>query len=45
MHKQEAESIGGLMTLQLTTIANSMPFLLMLLILLIRPAGLMGDRQ
>jgi branched-subunit amino acid ABC-type transport system permease component len=33
------------MTLQLTTIANSMPFLLMVLILLIRTAGLMGDRQ
>jgi len=43
--KPWAESIGGLMTLQLTTIANSMPFLLMVLILLIRPAGLMGDRQ
>jgi branched-chain amino acid transport system permease protein len=43
--KPWAESIGGLMTLQLTTIANSMPFLLMVVILLIRPAGLMGDRQ
>jgi len=43
--KPWAESIGGLMTLQLTTIANSMPFLLMVLVLLIRPAGLMGDRQ
>jgi branched-chain amino acid transport system permease protein len=32
-------------TLQLSTIANSMPFMLMLLVLLIRPAGLMGDRQ
>lgn len=40
-----AQSIGGLLTLKLQTIANSMPFLLMLLILLIRPAGLMGDRQ
>ena len=38
-------SVGGLFTLQLSTIANSMPFLLMLLVLLIRPAGLMGDRQ
>ena len=37
--------LGGLFTLQLSTIANSMPFLLMLLVLLIRPAGLMGDRQ
>lgn len=40
-----ARSIGGLLTLKLQSIANSMPFLLMLLILLIRPAGLMGDRQ
>ena len=40
-----ARSVGGLLTLKLQTIANSMPFLLMLLILLVRPAGLMGDRQ
>jgi branched-chain amino acid transport system permease protein len=40
-----ANEVGGLLTLQLSTIANSMPFLLMLLVLLIRPAGLMGDRQ
>ena len=40
-----ATDVGGLFTLQLSTIANSMPFLLMLLVLLIRPAGLMGDRQ
>jgi branched-chain amino acid transport system permease protein len=40
-----ASEVGGLFTLQLSTIANSMPFLLMLLVLLIRPAGLMGDRQ
>ncbi|HEX4892747.1 MAG TPA: branched-chain amino acid ABC transporter permease [Hyphomicrobiaceae bacterium] len=40
-----ARSVGGLLTLKVQTIANSMPFLLMLLILLIRPAGLMGDRQ
>jgi branched-chain amino acid transport system permease protein len=40
-----AQQVGGLLTLKLQTIANSMPFLLMLLILLMRPAGLMGDRQ
>jgi branched-chain amino acid transport system permease protein len=40
-----ASETGGLFTLQLSTIANSMPFLLMLLVLLMRPAGLMGDRQ
>ena len=40
-----ARATGGLLTLKVQSIANSMPFLLMLLILLIRPAGLMGDRQ
>ena len=36
---------GGLFTLQLSTVAASMPFLLMVLVLLIRPAGLMGDQR
>ena len=40
-----AREVGGLLTLQLSTIAASMPFLIMLLVLLIRPAGLFGDRQ
>ncbi len=40
-----AQAFGGILTLKLSTIANSMPFLLMLFILLVRPAGLMGDRQ
>src|SRR5262249_1860086 len=40
-----ATDVGGPFTLQLSTTANSTPFLLMLLVLLIRPAGLMGDRQ
>ena len=40
-----ARGVGGLFTLQLSTVAASMPFLLMLLVLLIRPAGLFGDRQ
>ncbi len=40
-----AREVGGLFTLQLATIAASMPFLLMVLVLLIRPAGLMGDRR
>ena len=39
-----ARSVGGLLTLQLSTIANGVPFLLMMLVLLLRPAGLMGDR-
>ena len=40
-----ASSVGGLLTLKLSTIANGIPFLLMLVVLLLRPAGLMGDRQ
>lgn len=40
-----ASAIGGLFTLKISTVASSMPFLLMLLVLLFRPAGLMGDRQ
>jgi branched-chain amino acid transport system permease protein len=40
-----AVGVGGLFTLQLSSVAASLPFLLMLLVLLIRPAGLMGDRQ
>jgi branched-chain amino acid transport system permease protein len=39
-----ARQAGGLLTLQLSTVAASMPFLVMLLVLLIRPAGLFGDR-
>ncbi len=37
-------SLGGLFTVRLSTIAGAVPFLLMLLILLIRPAGLMGEK-
>ena len=40
-----ARNAGGLLTLQFATIAASTPFLVMLLVLLIRPAGLLGDRQ
>lgn len=40
-----ANDVGGLLTLKLSTIANGVPFLLMILVLLLRPAGLMGDRQ
>ena len=40
-----AREVGGLLTLQLSSVAASLPFLLMLLVLLIRPAGLLGDRQ
>ena len=40
-----AHEVGGLLTLQLSTVAASMPFLLMLVVLLVRPAGLFGDRR
>ena len=40
-----AQQIGGLLTLRLSTVANGVPFMLMILVLLLRPAGLMGDRQ
>jgi branched-chain amino acid transport system permease protein len=40
-----ASQVGGLLTLKLSTIANGVPFILMILVLLLRPAGLMGDKQ
>ena len=40
-----ARSIGGLFTLTLSSISGSVPFLLMLIVLLVRPAGLMGERN
>ena len=39
-----AEGIGGLLTLKLSSLAATLPFALMLLILLVRPGGLMGER-
>lgn len=43
--RQWAQGIGGLMTLKVSSLAATTPFLLMLLILLFRPSGLMGDRD
>jgi branched-chain amino acid transport system permease protein len=40
-----ARSVGGLLTLSLSSISGTIPFLLMLVVLLVRPAGLMGDRS
>jgi branched-chain amino acid transport system permease protein len=39
-----ARSMGGLMTMQVSSISATIPFALMLLVLLVRPAGLMGER-
>jgi branched-chain amino acid transport system permease protein len=40
-----AREVGGLLTLTLSSISGTVPFLLMLIVLLIRPAGLMGERN
>ncbi|POF30922.1 branched-chain amino acid ABC transporter permease [Roseibium marinum] len=40
-----AQSIGGLMTLELSSVSATIPFALMLIVLLVRPAGLMGERN
>ena len=37
-------SLGGLLTVRLSTMANAVPFVLMLIVLLVRPAGLMGEK-
>ena len=36
--------LGGLLTVRLSTMASAVPFVLMLIVLLIRPAGLMGEK-
>ena len=36
---------GGLMNVKLSTFAAAVPMLIMLVVLLIRPAGLMGEKQ
>ncbi len=40
-----AREVGGVMTLQLSSLAATLPFFLMLLILLTRPSGLMGEKE
>ncbi|MFC5608364.1 branched-chain amino acid ABC transporter permease [Variovorax soli] len=39
-----ARSTGGLLTLKLSSLAATLPFALMLLVLLVRPSGLMGEK-
>lgn len=39
-----AEHVGGLMTLKISSLAATIPFALMVLILLVRPSGLMGEK-
>lgn len=42
--RQWAEDIGGLLTLKISSLAATLPFALMLLVLLVRPSGLMGEK-
>jgi len=42
--RQWAEDLGGLMTLNVSSLAGTIPFILMLLILALRPSGLMGEK-
>lgn len=39
-----AQGVGGLLTLKLSSLSATIPFALMLLILLVRPSGLMGEK-
>jgi branched-chain amino acid transport system permease protein len=39
-----ARDVGGLMTLKISSLSATIPFALMLLILLVRPGGLMGEK-
>lgn len=40
-----ARDIGGIFVLELSSVAATLPFFLMLLVLLLRPSGLMGEKE
>lgn len=40
-----ARDVGGVMTLSVSSLAATLPFLLMLLVLLVRPSGLLGEKE
>jgi branched-chain amino acid transport system permease protein len=42
--REWAQGIGGLLTLKVSSLAATIPFAIMLLILLIRPSGLFGEK-
>ena len=42
--REWAEHVGGLMTLNISSLAGTIPFILMLLVLILRPSGLMGEK-
>jgi branched-chain amino acid transport system permease protein len=41
---EAVRSLGGIFTLKLSTVAASVPILVMLVVLMLRPSGLMGER-
>jgi branched-chain amino acid transport system permease protein len=43
--REWAEQVGGLLTLKLSSMSATIPFALMLLILMLRPSGLMGEKN
>jgi branched-chain amino acid transport system permease protein len=43
--REWAESVGGVMALKVSSLAATLPFALMLLVLLIRPSGFMGEKS
>lgn len=40
-----ARGVGGMMTLKISSLSATLPFALMLLVLLVRPSGLMGEKE
>ena len=43
--REMAERAGGLLIIKVSSLVASLPFALMLLVLLVRPSGLMGERE
>lgn len=40
-----AQNIGGLLTVKLSSLTATLPFALMLIVLMVRPSGLMGEKE
>ncbi|MDK3020915.1 branched-chain amino acid ABC transporter permease [Pseudodonghicola flavimaris] len=40
-----AEDLGGLLTMRMSSLAATLPFFIMLLVLVLRPSGLMGEKE
>jgi branched-chain amino acid transport system permease protein len=43
--REWAEGVGGILALKVSSLAATLPFVLMLLVLLIRPSGFMGEKN